>query len=371
MKKQTIIVLSAIIIAILAVLTVYSRTHITSSTTIKIGAALTLSGDGAVWGEASRNAAKLAVSEINSAGGVNGRQLELLIEDTESTSKGSVSAVSKMQNVDGADAFIASWLDVYQGAESILKPGQIMITPDGGVEAVNGARVHSGVFSTWYRTQPKSDLILKYMHNQGKKRLYLIAQNDSYYSYTVNYMASEAKKLGIEIVGQDLVNSDSDMRTILAKVTSYKADAVWFGLYDDKATFSLLKRRAEFSDRGVSFYGDELVQQNLSRADYKGLLEDIYFYTPRKPDASFYDKYVSMYGKEPVFGAAPTYDAVYMIARVLKDNPTNIDAYMRSTNFKTVSYGDVKFDDIGGVTTDSNYFTIKQVKGGEAIAVKM
>ncbi len=70
-----------------------------------------------------------------------------------------------------------------------------------------------------------------------------------------------------------------------------------------------------------------------------------------------------------MFGASTSYDTVFMIAEVLRDKPEDIDKYMRSRTFKTVSYGEVTFDDIGGITTNENYFTIKQIQGGVPVDV--
>ena len=49
---------------------------------IKIGAMLLLSGDGASWGQASQNAINLAVEEANAEGGINGKIIEVIYEDT-------------------------------------------------------------------------------------------------------------------------------------------------------------------------------------------------------------------------------------------------------------------------------------------------
>ncbi|MBI2124915.1 ABC transporter substrate-binding protein [Candidatus Pacearchaeota archaeon] len=63
---------------------------------IKIGGAFALSGFASQWGEAELRGAALAVDEINSKGDVNGRKIELIVEDVASDSTKSVSAVSKL-----------------------------------------------------------------------------------------------------------------------------------------------------------------------------------------------------------------------------------------------------------------------------------
>lgn len=338
--------------------------------TLKIGAALGLTGDAAVWGEASRNGAELAVNEINRNGGVNGRKIELIVEDTKSTSKDTLSAVSKLKTIDKVDSFLVTWLDVYQGSESLLPDGKIMISPDAGVEAVNGAKTHSRVFSTWYRTGPKSELAVKHMSEQGIKKLYVIVQNDSYYATAAQFIEDASHKYEVEIVGKEMLNPGTDIKTVLVKIKSAKPDAVFFAFYDEEMNFEFLKRRETYLGSKVTIYGDEFVQQNYQREDMKGLFENIFFHAPQRQERTFVDAYKAAYGKDPIFGASTSYDAVYMMAELFRDRPENIDSYMRSTTFNTVTYGEVTFDAIGGISTPSNTFTIQQIKNGIAIEAK-
>ncbi len=345
------------------------RSADTMSEPYRIGAALGLTGDAAAWGAAALNGAKLALEEINVKGDISGRRLQLQVEDTGSSAKGTMLAVAKLQDVNRADGFLVTWLDVYQGAENILKQGKVMVSPDAGVEAVNGSKVHPGVFSTWYRTQPKSELAVQHMAATGKKKLYMIAQNDSYYATAVGFMEEAAARYGIEVVGKDMLNPGTDMKTVLLKIGSKKPDAVFFAFYDDQMNFEFLKRYRIFLSGAPAIYGDEFVQQNYSRPELKGMLENVLFYAPAQPDKKFAEAYVARYATPPVFGASTAYDAIYIMARLLQDHPADIDSYMRSTRFETASYGSMTFDAIGGVAAAQSYFTVKQIRNGTPVPV--
>lgn len=343
-----------------------SNKNIASTETIKIGAALALTGDAAEWGEQALNGAKLAVSEINAKGGVDGKQLELITEDTKSTSKDTVSAVSKLQNVDGAKALIVSWLDVYQGAESVLKNDTYIISPDSGIEAINGETVKPRVYSTWYRTQPKSELAIKHMSENGVKKLYLLAENDSYYTGALGFMKEAATKYGIEIVGTDQPTSADSLKSIMLKIKNKSPDAVFFAFYDEQKNYEFLAKYKSFLGDSVKIYSDEFIRQNYQNETYPaGSFNGIYFYAPQNPDKAFYDAYKTTYGSEPIFGASTAYDTVYMIAEISKKSPENLDEFMRKTTFNTASYGKVTFDAIGGVQAKENYFEMKQVVDGQ------
>src|SRR4030067_3267696 len=68
--------------------------------TYKIGAAFALSGAIAVYGEGFKKAVDLAVEEINTAGGIKGKKIEIVYEDNKSTPKDCVTAVRKLVAVD-------------------------------------------------------------------------------------------------------------------------------------------------------------------------------------------------------------------------------------------------------------------------------
>ena len=73
---------------------------------IKIGVVSTLTGPYAEWGTFQVNGLKLALEDINKAGGILGRQVELRIEDNGSTNPGTVLAFSKLASEGGITAII-------------------------------------------------------------------------------------------------------------------------------------------------------------------------------------------------------------------------------------------------------------------------
>lgn len=351
---------------------------------IKIGGAFALSGDSSVtaWGEASRNSTLMAIDDINAKGGIGGRKVELVIEDMRSTSRGSVSAVSKLINIDKVAAIVGpSWFDVYQGAEGIANGKNIvMITPDGGIEALNGTAegktVHKNVFSTWYRTDVKAKMVAKYMVDNGVKRLAGLYANDSYYLDFSARIEKYAKEYGIEIVATEKINEGAtDIRTLALKIKDSKPDAVFFGFYDEKNILGFLRVHKD-TFPSVPLYGDEIVHDHYLKPEYKDLYEGTVYFHATIPQSDFVLKYKARFGIDPVFGAGTAYDATMIISKMLEEkgintatNQPNYDAYLRSTTFDTVSYGSMTFDEIGGVKTENNQFDLWKVSGNKITKV--
>lgn len=97
-----------------------------SGDTIKIGLYATITGPNALAGEMAEKGARLALKEVNEAGGVNGQMLELVVYDDKSTPEGAVRAVTRMVDVDQVTAMVGS-----NSSPNIVAASQI--TEDAGV----------------------------------------------------------------------------------------------------------------------------------------------------------------------------------------------------------------------------------------------
>lgn len=337
---------------------------------IKIGAALALTGDASAWGEASKNAILLAQEEINTKGGINGNKLEIVIEDIKSSSKDSVTAVSKLIHVDKVNAVMITWLDSYQGSESVVPKNIPLVSQDAAIESVNLPKTNSNVFSVWYRTSAKAKVTVDEMLKSEIKTLYLVTQNDSYYATLAQFLTTEAEKRGIKVVSVEAINPGSDIRTVISKVQVIKPDAVFFGAYDERLSVDFSKRWNELSKGGIALFADEFLEQNIhaKKIDAKWV-EGAKYYVPSEPKADFISKYKTRFGVEPIFSAVNTYDTVYILAKYLKDNPKDLNSYMLSTRFDTLTYGPITFDSIGGVVSDKTAIVMKEVRGGALLEI--
>ena len=95
-----------------------------TSDTIKIGGIFPLSGSVAVYGTECRNGVELAINEINAAGGIDGKMLELVAEDDEGSPEKSVNAYKKLVTKDKCSIIIGSLTSGCTAAISSLAQAQ-------------------------------------------------------------------------------------------------------------------------------------------------------------------------------------------------------------------------------------------------------
>lgn len=204
----------------------------TSGSTIKVGALNSLSGTMAISEVTVRNAIDLAVEQINAAGGVLDKQIQLVGEDGASEPTVFAEKAEKLISSDCVAAVFGGWtsssrkamLPVFESANSLLYyPVQY-----------EGLESSPNIFYTGATTNQQIVPALDYLKEKGVKSLYLVG-SDYVFPQTANrIIKAYAEANGIEIKGEDYTPLGStDFSTIVNKVRSAGADAVFNTLNGD------------------------------------------------------------------------------------------------------------------------------------------
>lgn len=371
MQRKSIIIsiiVAAVIIIILAVGLSQRNHSVSSSEVIKIGGVFALTGDSSSYGEMEKRGAMLAVKEINAAGGVNGKQIEMISEDMRSTSEGSVSAVSKEINIDKVRYIVGpTWMDSYPGAQGIIKGKDVLLVlPSSSVTAVNTPINNPNTVSLWYRTDQMAEKLADGMVADGTKKIVVIQQNDPYYLDFADNLKKYADEKGITIVANEAINPGTyDFKTTILKYKTQGVDGIVFAMYDKKMLDNFLKNRMTIAP-DIRIYSNSDAADYLNNPDYKDLLENMALVIPKPSDIGFVEAFKKEYGMDipNSYGAITAYDAVYVIADVIKHGDADPITYVKSHEFKTKTYGPITFDEIGGVVSKRDYSELKRVVNG-------
>ena len=197
---------------------------------IKIGLDNPLTGPFAATGKNELLGCQLAVEQINAKGGILGRQVELLVED--STSGDAGTAVEKARKLIDRDQVtfllgnINSALAVAMAGVSNEK-GIFHVVPGGHTDAVTGKSCHWNVFRICKTTAMEGAAVAgAIIKNMGKK-FYYIAQDYAFGHTLQSGLEAAAKKLGGETVGIDFFPlGTTDYSAILIKAKSANPDVI-------------------------------------------------------------------------------------------------------------------------------------------------
>ncbi|WP_084532965.1 urea ABC transporter substrate-binding protein [Nocardia fusca] len=204
----------------------------TAGPNIKVGSLNSLSGTMAISEVTVRDSIELAVDEINAAGGVLGKQIQLVGEDGASEPTVFAEKAEKLISSDCVAAVFGGWtsssrkamLPVFEDRNALLYyPVQY-----------EGLESSENIFYTGATTNQQIVPALDYLKGRGVKSLYLVG-SDYVFPQTANrIIKAYAEANGIEIKGEDYTPLGStDFSTIVNKVRSADADAVFNTLNGD------------------------------------------------------------------------------------------------------------------------------------------
>ena len=328
MKHQRLIVLAAAIsLAFVATTACERRSGSGQAATgdILVGMYGSLTGDGASFGQSSVEGARLAVAEINNAGGLlGGRKINLLVEDDQSRPEEASSAVTKLITQDKVVAVLGEVASrrTLAAAPVAQKYKVPMITPASTNERVT--QVGDYIFRVCFIDPFQGEVLAKFAYNDLKARKVAVLK-DIQQDYSVGLTDSIQKtftRLGGKVLDPVSYSSgDADFRAILTQVRAQKPDAVFATGYYPEAAI-IVRQARELGMTMPILGGDGWVGDSLKNG--REALKNTFIsdhYSGDNPDPvvqNFKKAYRAKFNREPDSIAALGYDA----AKVLADSIT-------------------------------------------------
>jgi len=213
-----------VLAGLMVVLTCFGR----PAEPLKIGMVSTLTGPAAELGHYETQNAKLAAEEVNKAGGVLGRPIELVIEDSQSTNPGGVLAFSKLAGDKDIPAFIGPTFStqIHAMAPDIQRLGKpVMI---GGTDP---QLTHMG--NPWlFRFRPNDTYSARVIADYGvktldKKKWAIVHSTDAFGTSGMKNLVEDLKGMGVEpALVQGYTNNSQDFTPVVLAVKQSGADVM-------------------------------------------------------------------------------------------------------------------------------------------------
>lgn len=287
---------------------------------LKIGGIGPTTGGAAVYGQAVKNAAELAVKEINEAGGVNGMQIEFQFEDDEHDAEKSVNAYNSLKDW-GMQMLMGTVTSTPCTAvvEKSHEDNMFQLTPSGS--AVDSIK-YDNAFRVCFSDPNQGAASAKYIgeNELASKVAVIYNSSDVYSSGIYEKFAAEAENQDFEIVSAEAFTEDSktDFSVQLQKAKDAGAEMVFLPIYYTEA--SLILTQANTMGYAPTFFGCDGLDGILAVENFDtSLAEGVMLLTPFAADAedeltqSFVTAYKEAYGDTPNQFAADAYDAIYII----------------------------------------------------------
>ena len=290
---------------------------------IKIGGIGPTTGGAAIYGEAVKNGAELAVNEINADGGIGGVQIEFNFQDDENDAEKAVNAYNTLKDW-GMQALLGTVTsapcvavgDVAQGDNMFL------LTPSGtAVECVQ----YDNAFRVCFSDPMQGLESAKYIgENKLASKVAVIYDSSDVYSTGIyQAFAAEAKNQGLELVATEAFTAESktDFSVQLQKAKDAGAELVFLPFYYSEA--ALVLQQAAGINYEPIFFGCDGMDGILGVDGFDAdMAQDLMFLSPFTPtseeEAIFVTDFKEAYGGTPNQFAADAYDGIYAIKAAME-----------------------------------------------------
>jgi urea transport system substrate-binding protein len=213
-----------------------SPTSAESAEAIKIGAVLPFSGGVELYGRQAKLGLDLAAKEINAAGGILGRPVELLYEDDKTDPVVAVEATRKLIERDGVLAVVGpitsrNLIAMAPAVESLKTPLLYATNYEGG-------QCSRYIFS--FSTVPNQELaqLLPYMNRTFGNTYFLLGADRAWPHKMFEAAEPIIRKLGGRVVGKAFTTgTETDFAPLIARIAATKAKVLLFALKGDGLNF--------------------------------------------------------------------------------------------------------------------------------------
>jgi branched-chain amino acid transport system substrate-binding protein len=371
MTKTTKIIISVIVVLIvIAGIWYFISQKPAEEETIKIGVFAPLTGDAAVYGEALKNGIDLAAEDINNKGGVLGKKVELVYEDTHLDPNEAVTVMNKFVNVDNIHIVIAA-----EGSGATLAAAPIadetktiMMVPIASAATIRdaGDYVFRVIPSDGYRGVEMAKIAM----DKEYKKVAVLYVNDAYGIGIDNSIKENFTGDDREVVAEESFESgDTDFRTQLTKIKLLNPDAIMIEARKEFPT--ILKQAKELNITSQIIASEPLAGDLLQEAGStaEGLIA--IDFAPTTDYVNFKTEYESKYGTDPALYSDYGYDSLRILGIAI-NNADSTDSTKIKDALYDITYngatGMVKFDSYG--ETAEKEFIVYQVIDGNLIEVK-
>jgi len=369
MKKFLLLMLVILVLILFAL-------SIQAEEVIKIGAIAARTGNNAALGQWQRDGAMLAVEEINAQGGVLGRKLELVLEDSQGVPAQAVSVLNKLIYRDNVDIVIG---DIQSSPSLAMLP----VVKNAGIPLlVHGTSPKiTKQGNEWvFRTRPSDTIkfgsVARFVVRElGKDKIAIFHDSAEYGVGGADAVEEGLAKLDVKpVVREQWTPGDIDFSSQLLKIKNSNAEVII--LIGQMVDMGLVMKQARQMNINTQFVGGSGIENQTTIDASGGAAEGVIFgsgfiSTSNKPKIiTFVNKFEDKYGYSPNAFCATGYDSIYLAANAIKKAGTTeknkVRDALRESEFDGIE-GTYKFDKYGEGLQEVQFGIVKD---GKPVAYK-
>ena len=217
----------------------------------RIGVMESLTGSGETYGTVANNAKQMAADEINAAGGINGRPLELVVEDSKCNAQDAITAYNKLTKVDGLKIILGTSCSGAMLGVAPLAEADGVILFSGLASNPDIAKAGDYIFRTQISDIQVGIDTGNILWEDGIRTLATITEATDYAEGVRRTSVAQFEKRGGRLVAEERFASDvTDLRTQLIKLFEADPDALHISPQSEFAAGTIIKQAREVGFEG-------------------------------------------------------------------------------------------------------------------------
>lgn len=359
MRKKHIWVVVLVVLIVVSSYIYFNKKNVIN-TPIKIGSTLSLTGNLAYIGKSNMNGLTLAAEEINNNGGINGRKIQIIVEDNQGDPKLAVTGVQKLLNVDNVDLLFSAFTPITKAISSIVKVKGIPMlyaSTDGSI-----AQQSPVFFRDYFDAEQSGVALFNKIQSDNRKNVKIIGEQSDPCLLLVKAFKKEASTSGVKIIDETYFQpTDSDLRSHVTKLNLKDGEVLLACAY--RHSNILIKNMSDLDYLDIPTYqlttpflpvASELVYREMFS---KNKTVSTWYGFADKDNTPIQEKYIKNYkarfNEDPNANSSYSYDDMYVLAGVLGKclKAEKIDNECFSEEMSKVDYdgvaGKLTFDDEG------------------------
>jgi len=312
------------------------------------------------------NAAKMAAEEINAAGGVSGKKVEIFIGDTEGKPEKGITALKKLVLEDKVDVLVGEYSSGVGLALQPFLPNYKIVFVGSGMASIaltDNVKKDYAKYKYFFRNMINSDIrqqkwafkfLKEFVNGElGYRKFAVLSEATKWTEEYAPNLKKDIEGAGLEVVFYERFDVDiKDFSPIFAKIKSNGAQ--WIAqILSHAASIPAVKAWQDNKPAPMGLCNVQSMDSKFWEITGGACIYEVtYNFIARAPltdkTIPMWDKYVKQFGTNPVYTTGFTYDSIYMLAEVIKQKKSvksnDIIAGLENISYKGVLHPQIGFD---------------------------
>ena len=224
----------------------------------RIGVMESLTGAGETYGQVANNAKQMAMDEINAAGGIDGRMLELVVEDSKCSAQDAINAYNKLTDVDGMKIILGTSCSGAMLGVAPLAEADGVVLFSGLASNPDIANAGDYIFRTQISDIEVGIRTGDVLWADGVRALATITEETDYAEGVRRTSVAQFEKNGGKVIAEERYGSDTtDFRSQLTKLIEANPDALHIAPQSEFSAGTIVKQARELGYEGP-IYGETI-----------------------------------------------------------------------------------------------------------------